>query len=98
MAAQAPCPIKLNAGVRHLGWITAMRLKKTPSCAMARYTRAPERVQVAAALKQEIAIISDNHTAARGENSAAAAAWAMVSCAAISFNGRAYIYVRFIAM
>ena len=57
---------------------------------MARYTRAPESVQVAAALKQETAIISDSHTAARGENSAAAAACAMVSCAAISFSGSAY--------
>ena len=24
-------PMRLNAGVRHLGWMTAMRLKKTPS-------------------------------------------------------------------
>ena len=31
--------------------MTAMRLKKTPSCAIARYTRDPERVQAAAALK-----------------------------------------------
>src|SRR6267378_2655118 len=44
-APQIPCPIKLKAGVRHLGWMTAMRRKKTPSCAMARYTREPERVQ-----------------------------------------------------
>src|ERR1039458_833235 len=51
-----------------------MRLKKTPSCAMARYTRAPESVQVAAALKQDTAIIRDSHTAARGENRPAAAA------------------------
>jgi hypothetical protein len=38
------------------------------------YTRAPESVQVAAALKHEIAIIADSHTAAPGENSTAAAA------------------------
>src|ERR1700730_18562000 len=94
-AAQIPCPIRLNAGVRHLGWITAMRLKKTPSCAMARYTRAPESVHVAAALKQEMAIISDSHTAALGENNATAAACAIVSWAAISFSGKAYTYVKF---
>ena len=74
-----------------------MRLKKTPSCAIARYTRAPESVQVAAALKQEIAIMSDSQTAARGENRTAAAACAMVSCVAISFSGSAYMYVKFIA-
>ena len=51
-AAHTPCAIRLKAGVRHLGWITAMRLKKTPSCAMARETRAPESVQVAAALNR----------------------------------------------
>ena len=42
-------------------------------------------MQVAAALKQEIAIVSESHTAARGENSTVAAACAMVSCTAISF-------------
>jgi len=47
---------------------------------MARQTRAPESVHVAAALKQETAIISESHTAAPGEKSAAAAACAIVSC------------------
>ncbi len=56
---------------------------------MARYTRAPESVQVAAALKQEIAIMADSQTAAAGEKSWAAAAWAMVSYFATSLSGRA---------
>jgi hypothetical protein len=38
------------------------------------YTRAPESVQVAAALKQEIAIMAESHKAACGEKSTAAAA------------------------
>ena len=35
-SCQMDCPIKLKAGVRHFGWMTAIRLKKTPSCAIAR--------------------------------------------------------------
>ena len=66
-----------------------MRLKKTPSFAMARQTRAPDKVQVAAALKHETAIMSESQIAAPGENSAAAVAWAIVSWAAISLSGSA---------
>ena len=56
---------------------------------MAKYTRAPLMVQLAIAPKQDTAISADSHTAAAGENSATAAACAMVSCFAISPSGRA---------
>ena len=48
------------------------------------------KITMAAALKQETAIISESHTAAPGEKSAAAAACAIVSCLATSVSGRAY--------
>ena len=46
-------------------------------------------VQLAIAPKQETAISAESHSAAAGENSAVAAACAMVSCFAISLSGRA---------
>src|SRR3974390_897829 len=94
----APSAIKLNAGVRYLGWTRPMAWKNAPSRAMAYDTRALQRMALDAAPKHDSAIVAPSHLAAFDENNATDAACAMVVSFATCVIGSAYKYTMLTLM